>query len=141
MLKSLELSKDNHKNYLNIVKKKIIFISTPYDKESAKFLSQIGCSAFKTSSADIVDLELHEYLARLRKPVIISTGMSNLKEIKNCLNIYKKFKNNKIILLHCVSNYPCSYKSLNLKSISLLQMSLNLWLGIQIIVLVIKLQL
>ena len=130
MLKSLELSKDNHKKLFKYCKKKkIIFLSTPYDKDSAKFLNQIGCSAFKTSSADIVDLELHEYLARLRKPVIISTGMSNLKEIKNCLNIYKKFKNNKIILLHCVSNYPCSYKSLNLKSISLLQNEFKFMVG------------
>ena len=130
MLKSLELSKDNHKKLFKYCKKKkIIFLSTPYDKDSAQFLSQIGCSAFKTSSADIVDLELHEYLARLRKPVIISTGMSNLKEIKNCLNIYKKFKNNKIILLHCVSNYPCSYKSLNLKSISLLQNEFKFMVG------------
>ena len=104
-------------------------MSTPYDKDSAKFLNQIGCSAFKTSSADIVDLELHKYLARLKKPVIISTGMSNLREIENCLNIYKKFKNNKIILLHCVSNYPCSNKSLNLKSISLLQNKFKLMVG------------
>ena len=72
MLKSLELSKENHKKLFKYCKKKkIIFLSTPYDKDYAKFLNQIGCSAFKTSSADIVDLELHKYLARLKKPVII----------------------------------------------------------------------
>lgn len=130
MLKSLELSKENHiKLFKYCKKKKIIFLSTPYDKDSAQFLNQIGCAAFKTSSADIVDLELHEYLAKLKKPVIISTGMSDLGEIRKCLNIYKKFNNNKIILLHCVSNYPCSNKSLNLKSISLMQNKFKFMVG------------
>lgn len=130
MLKSLELSKENHKKLFKYCKKKrIIFLSTPYDIESAKFLNQLGCSAFKTSSADIVDLELHKYLAKTKKPVIISTGMSNLVEIKNCIKIYKKYKNNKIILLHCVSNYPCSLKSLNLRSISLLKEKFNYLVG------------
>ena len=130
MLKSLELSKDNHKELFNhCKKKKIVFLSTPYDRESAKFLYRLGCSAFKTASADIVDLELHEYLAKRKKPVIISTGMSNLEEIESCLKIYKKFDNNKIILLHCVSNYPCSPKSLNLKSISLLKNRFKFMVG------------
>lgn len=115
MLKSLELSNADHrilKKYCEI--NKIDFISTPYDLTSAKFLSKIGCKYFKTSSADIVDLELHEYLAKTKKYVIISTGMSTEKEIENCINVYKKYQNNRIILLHCVSNYPCSLESLNL---------------------------
>jgi N,N'-diacetyllegionaminate synthase len=115
MLKSLELSDYDHidiKKYCKI--KKIDFISTPYDLTSAIFLSKIGCKYFKTSSADIVDLELHDYLAKNKKSVIISTGMSNEKEIEECLKIYKKYSNDKVILLHCVSNYPCSLKSLNM---------------------------
>ena len=115
MLKSLELTHHDQKRLKNYCKlKKIDFISTPYDTDSAKFLSRIGCKYFKTSSADIVDLELHEYLAKEKKSVIISTGMSTEKEILDCIKIYKKFKNNRIVLLHCVSNYPCSHKSLNM---------------------------
>ena len=79
MIKSLELNFKNHKilkDYCD--KKKIEFMSTPYDVDSAKFLSKLGCKIFKTASADIVDLELHEYLAKTKKFVIISTGMSKL---------------------------------------------------------------
>ena len=115
MLKSLELSDNQHKILYKFCKKKNIeFLSTPYDINSAKFLHKLGCKIFKTASADIVDLSLHEYLAKTNKIVLISTGMSNLKEISNCINIYKKFKNKKFILLHCVSNYPCSDKSINI---------------------------
>ena len=53
--------------------------------------------------------------------MIISTGMSNLDEIKKCLQVYKKRKNKKIILLHCVSNYPSSKESLNIKNLNVLQ--------------------
>ena len=115
MIKSLELSEKNHiilKNFCS--QKKIDFISTPYGIKSAIFLNKIKCGVFKTASADIVDLEMHEYLAKKNKIVLISTGMATIKEIKECVNIYRKYKNNKFILLHCVSNYPCSLDSVNL---------------------------
>ena len=118
MLKRLELSKKNHfmlKKFCKI--KKIEFISTPYDLRSAKFLSKLGLKIFKVASADIVDHQLHDFLAKNKKTVIISTGMASMKEIQEVLRIYKTNKNNKFSLLHCVSNYPCSDKSLNLKNI------------------------
>lgn len=118
MLKKLELSEKNHrllKNYCDI--HKIEFISTPYDLNSAIFLNKLGVKIFKVASADIVDHQMHNFLARTGKKVIISTGMSLMKEIEDVIKIYKKFKNKKYSLLHCVSNYPCSDKSLNLKNI------------------------
>ena len=115
MIKSLELSRDNHMVLLDYCKKnKVHFLSTPYDVESAKFLNEIGCDTFKTASADIVDLKMHNYLADTGKTVIISTGMANIEEIKDCVKIYKEKKNKNFILLHCVSNYPCSNNSLNM---------------------------
>ena len=130
MIKSLELSSENHKilkRYCEV--KKIDFLSTPYDLSSAKFLSKIGCRHFKTASADIVDLELHKYLAKSKKSVIISTGMSSLEEIEECIKIYNKYKNKKIILLHCVSNYPCSLHSLNMKALTMMQVKFNCAIG------------
>lgn len=113
MLKKLELSKDNHKMLFRYCKKKRIdFISTPYDLESAKFLNNLGVKIFKVASADLTDLIMHKYLANTNKPVIISTGMSTFKEIDEVLKIYKKTDN--IALLHCVSNYPCKFSSINL---------------------------
>ena len=122
MLKSLELSKEMHYELFKFCKKlKIDFISTPYGIEEAKFLDNLGCKIFKTASADLVDLQMHEFLAKKNKIVFISVGMSSIAEIKDCVSIYKKFKNNNFILLHCVSNYPCSYESLNLNVLNTLK--------------------
>lgn len=130
MIESLELSEKNHiilKNFCK--KKKIDFLSTPYDVQSAKFLDKIGCKIFKTSSADLVDLEMHQYLAKKNKKVIISTGMANNKEIENCLKIYKKYSNKNFVLLHCVSNYPCSLKSLNMSVIPIMKKKYKCQIG------------
>ncbi len=122
MLKKLELSYKNHKILFKYCKKnKIIFLSTPYDVESARFLNKLGVKLFKTASADLIDYNLHTYLSKLNKPVIISTGMSTLKDVKKTVEIYKKNKNSNIALLHCVSNYPCSLKSVNLNVLNTLK--------------------
>lgn len=122
MLKKLELSKKDHfilKKYCE--KKNIEFISTPYDIESAKFLISLKLKTIKVASADLTDYFLHDFLSKTKKKIILSTGMSNLKNIKETLALYKKGFNNKISLLHCVSNYPCSNSSLNLNCIEILK--------------------
>ncbi len=130
MLKKLQLSYNDHlKLILYCKKKKIDFLSTPYDVDSAKFLSKLKLKFFKTSSADLTDYKLHEYLAKNKKTVIISTGASNINLINQTLKIYKKYRNKKIILLHCVSNYPCSNKSINLRAIKLLRKKFNYIIG------------
>ena len=98
-------------------KNKIQFLSTPFDLESLKFLIKLGVKSIKISSADLTDHIIHNYLAKKKIRTIISTGMSNLDEIDQTIKIYKKYKNNKFSLLHCISNYPASDKSLNLKNI------------------------
>ena len=129
MIKYLELSKKHHKILFNYCKKiKIEFISTPYDVDSAKFLTKLGVNIFKTASADLIDYELHKYISQTNKPVIISTGMSTIKEITATIKIYKNNKKN-ISLLHCVSNYPCSYNSLNINSLKLLTEIFNCPIG------------
>lgn len=129
MIQHLELSKLHHKILFDYCKKiKIEFISTPYDVDSAKFLTKIGVNIFKTASADIIDYELHKYISQTNKPVIISTGMSSIKEISETIKIYKNNKKN-ISLLHCVSNYPCSYSSLNINSLKLLNETFNCPIG------------
>jgi len=129
MLKKLQFSEAQQLELINFCKtKKIEFLSTPFDVEDAKLLAKHGIKKFKTSSADLTDYFLHNFLSRNAKQVIISTGMSTLKEISNTVNIYDK-KKTKIILLHCVSNYPCSDKSLNLNNINTLQNTFKLPVG------------
>ena len=122
MLKECELS-ENDFIFLKIYckKKKIDFISSSGDVQSFKFLKKIGMDIFKLASADLTDLFLNQYLASIKKNIIISTGMANIKEIKEALKFYKNISKNKICLMHCVSNYPCDNKSLNLKVLPVLK--------------------
>ncbi len=117
MLQKLELDKDDHfvlKEYCN--EKGIDFFSTPYSVNSVDMLEELSVGLYKTASADLVDLVLHERIAKTNKPVIISVGMGTIDEIEETVSIYKKAKSNNIILLHCVSNYPCTYESINIKA-------------------------
>ncbi len=128
MLKKLELSKEHTEILFNYSKKKgIIFISTPYDPDSANFLNKIGVKIFKTASADLSDYILHKTISKFNKSVIISTGMSNITDIEKCLKIYKS--RNKISLLHCVSNYPCSPESINLNVLNTLKKKFKCTIG------------
>ena len=121
MLKKLELSKDSHFELINYCNDlNIKFLSTPYDIESAKFLSEIGVDMYKTSSADLIDLPLQKFLAFTGKPVIVATGMATLGEIEYVTNIFQNASNENIVLLHCVSNYPCSDASINLRAMNTL---------------------
>ena len=130
MLKKLELSHADHYVLRDYCKKiDIDFTSTPYDVESAVFLKKLKVPYFKTASADLVDVNLHEYIAKNNTPVVISVGMASYDEIKKTLEIYRG-KNNNIMLLHCISNYPCSDKSLNLNVINTLKKKFKLPVGL-----------
>lgn len=133
MLKSLELSESDHLALWEYASSRgIVFISTPYDVLSARFLQEvIGVSFFKVASADIVDLELHKYLAGTGKHIFVSTGMSCLGEIEHVVNIYRSSspKLENLTLLHCTSNYPCSLESINLLAINTLRSAFNVPVG------------
>ena len=107
-------------------KKKLIFISTPFDIESANFLNKIQ-NIFKVSSGDNNFYPLLSTIAHFNKTIILSTGLMKLSEIKKTVSfinkIWKKIKKNKkkLILLHCVSSYPVESKDANIKSISYLK--------------------
>ena len=119
MLKKLELTDDDHVLLFDFCQNNNInFLSTPYDVESAKFLKKLGVNLFKTASADIVDHSLHEFIAKTRIPSIIATGMATMEEIEDVVKIYNNENNNNFILLHCVSNYPCSDSALNMNAIN-----------------------
>jgi N,N'-diacetyllegionaminate synthase len=130
MIRKLELPREDHFTIFEFCKSmRIEFISTPYDIDSAQFLDEIGVNIFKTASADIVDLPLQEFLAKTGKKVIVSTGMATLGEIENAVKIYRRANNSNLSLLHCVSNYPCSMASLNLRVIQTLSSTFQLPVG------------
>ena len=131
MIKSLELSDENHFILMDYcLKKNIRFLSTPYDVESARFLHQdLDIEIFKTASADLVDHSLHEFIAETGKPSIVSVGMASLGEIEENLNIYNSHKQRDVILLHCVSNYPCAHENINLRVLETLKKAFDLPVG------------
>lgn len=97
----------------------IEFASTPFDLESVDMLNNM-VTFFKVSSSDITNFPLLKKVASKKKPIILSTGASTIKEIKEALAVIKKYKN-KVILMHCILNYPTLNKNANLRMISSLK--------------------
>ncbi len=121
MLKRLELSPCAHHELFSYCQRKgIIFLSTPFDEESADFLYDLGVKIFKIPSGEITNLPFLKYLARKNCPLILSTGMSTLKEVKEALKVIRSAGPAKIVLLHCVSNYPAQPKEINLRAMEAL---------------------
>ncbi len=132
MLKQLTLSKNEIKKLFKYCKKKKIgFLSTAFDLESAKFLLQFKMDYAKIPSGEITNYPLINFLSRNYKKIIISTGMSSLKEISWALKIVKKnkIKKENLILLHCTSEYPAPIDELNLLAIKLLEKKYKLDIG------------
>jgi len=95
----------------------IIFFATAFDKSSVDFLEELNVPFHKISSFELVDLPLIEYVARTKKPLIFSTGMATVFEIKEAVNTAKKIGSKDIILLKCVSSYPAKPEEMNLRTI------------------------
>lgn len=107
-----------HKEAFDIAKKnKGIIFSSPFSIRAVDFLEKLNTKLYKIASFEITDLKLINYIASKRKPIILSTGMATINEIKSAIKIINKF-HKKIILLHCVSNYPTELKDINLLRIN-----------------------
>ena len=99
--------------------KKIIF-SSPFSIKAVDFLEKYNVPIYKIASFEITDYKLIKYIASKNKPIIISTGMASISEIENAIKIIKKY-HKKIIILHCVSNYPTKLNDTNLIKINSLK--------------------
>lgn len=108
----------------------LVAFSTPFDETSVDFLKKLNVPTYKIASFELVDHPLIEYIAKKNKPIILSTGMSSLSEISEAVNVIKKTKNNKIILLHCMSSYPSNYYDYNLRMMLKLKKKFNLHVGL-----------
>lgn len=106
-----------HKDAFALAKKlKITLFSSPFSKRAVDLLESFNVKLYKISSFELTDLELIDYIAKKRKPIIISTGMANIREIKKALSCITKY-HKKIIILYCVSGYPSKEKDINLNTI------------------------
>ncbi len=118
MLKKVELQEAFYDKIIKHCKRrKIIFLSTPHGGfESIDFLHSLDVPAYKFGSGDLNNTPVLQYAARFGKPMILGTGMSTLQEVKNAIAVIRKTGNNKIIVLHATTNYPCPPQEVNLQS-------------------------
>ena len=117
MARHLQLSYEQfHEIKAYCEEKGILFLSTPFDYDSADFLDKLDVPAFKISSGEVTNYPFLEYIARTGKPLILSTGMSYLGEVEQALRVIYATGNRKVILLHCVSNYPADPADTNLRA-------------------------
>lgn len=119
-----KFDKFNYREYLilfNYCKKlKIDFMSTPFDVTSVDYLDKF-MPAFKIASADINNFPLIEKIATKKKPILLSTGASNLNEIEKTIKFLEKKKCTKIVIMHCILNYPTRNENANLLMINSLK--------------------
>ena len=119
-----------HKELFDYAKKlKIICFSTPFDESAVYLLESLNCPFYKVASFEMNHIPLIKRIAQTNKPIIISTGMANLKEIDLA---YKTAKNNgakEVIILYCVSNYPSKISDFNFHNIGILKKRYNCKIG------------
>ena len=113
----LEFGKEEYKvlqDFCNQID--INFFATPFDFESADFLSEFDLPAYKIASADLIHIPLLEYVAKLGKPMLLSTGGSTMDDVRRAVDSILPI-NNEVIILHCTASYPALPRDMNLNVI------------------------
>ena len=96
-------------------------LSSPFDEECVDLLQKLNCPIYKLASFEMTDIPLVKKIAQTKKPMIISTGLSNINEIEKTINIARSNGAKEIALLYCVSSYPAKTSDFNLNNISILK--------------------
>lgn len=132
MLKKLELSENAHFELIKYCKKKKIkFLSTAFDMDSLEFLIKLNPGLYKIPSGEITNLPYIKRIGSLSKEVILSTGMSTLKEIDNAVGVLVKSgtSKNNITVLHCNTDYPTKFSDVNLNAMQAISKRLKVKIG------------
>lgn len=139
MLKKLEISESLHQKLIEHCRQNgIEFMSTPFDLEAAKFLLELGMEKLKVPSGELTNLPFIRDLASFNKPLILSTGMANLDEVKEAVAAVRDERNKRgfsepleqmLTILHCTSNYPARAEDVNLKAMQTMASVLSLPAG------------
>ena len=132
MLRRLELTPAMHHELIAHCKmRKIGFFSTGFDIESVNFLASLGQNLFKIPSGEITNLPYLRHIGRLGKPIILSTGMSNMPEIESAIKALEQAgtHRSKITVLHCTTEYPTPMCDVNLRAMQSIQTELSVAVG------------
>jgi N-acetylneuraminate synthase/N,N'-diacetyllegionaminate synthase len=121
MAKELELSYEQFRDIkAHADHQGILFFSTPDEEDSADYLEDLAVPVFKIGSGEVTNLPYLQHVARKRRPIILSTGMSTLGEIEAAVRTMEETGNRQLVLLHCVSNYPADPGDCNLRAMDTL---------------------
>jgi len=111
-------------------KNKIICFSSPFDESAVDFLKKFKCPAYKIASFENNHIPLIRKVIKLKKPTIVSLGITTLKDIKNIVALFKKSKHKNFALLKCTSSYPAPVNESNLKTIEDLKKKFKIQIGL-----------
>jgi N,N'-diacetyllegionaminate synthase len=130
MVQAYHFTEQQHYEALAHCRKQgITFCSTPFSEGEADLLEKLDVPFFKIASMDVVHLPFLRYVARKRRPVVISTGMATLAEIDRAVETVRQEGNNQIALLHCISIYPPEYDTIHLRNIEMLRQAFDVPVG------------
>lgn len=122
MVKKLELSFGEFRELHDYCRsRQIEFLSTPFDLESIEFLVTLNMKYWKIPSGEINNLPYLIRIARLCRPVILSTGMSTLEEVREAIGVLRKYGCADLTILHCTTQYPTPFKDVNLKAMKTIE--------------------
>jgi len=118
MLKKLEFGMEQLSILKRYAEKKgLIFLSTPHSGiQDVILLENIGVSAYKIGSGDLTNKPFIKYVAKQNKPMIVGTGMASMEDVNKAIHWINEEGNNKIIMLHCTTNYPCPFNEVNMNA-------------------------
>lgn len=121
---------EEHKQLKDYCKKVgIQYLCTPFCIAAADILKRVGVDAYKTGSGEITNLQMMRHIAKLGKPIIVSTGMSKMEEIAETVKVLN-VEGAKFILAHCLSEYPPKYEHMNLGLIGELKKKFGVLVGL-----------
>ena len=132
MLKKLELSKEQHYELIDYCKKRgVKFFSTAFDLDSVEFLSTLRLGLWKIPSGEITNYPYLKRIAQENQPVILSTGMSTIEDIKAAVNVLVKYGTSKqqITVLHCNTQYPTPMQDVNLLAMKTIAREIGIKVG------------
>ena len=132
MAKKLELNEENHKILIDKCNNcGIEFMSSAFDIKSINLLNSLSVKRFKIPSGEITNLPYLRHIGKIGKPIILSTGMASMSEIKTALDIIEKSgtERSKIVVLHCNTEYPTLMSDVNLRAMITIKKELNVKVG------------
>ena len=122
LLKSIEFPIDWYEDIAQYCfSKNVIFMSTPFDLEAVELLERVNVPIYKIASGDITYFPLLKKVAKIGKPIILSTGKSNIQDVEKAVEYLKEFGCQSIVLLHCIAAYPTPESEANLNAIAALK--------------------